>query len=429
MTSSLNHPHVLRADDFQSNKRAFIPKVRESSFLIVAILASSSFCLYFAKYDLEFINPYRFADLGRQLYSYELTLQGQLPYVDFWTNWWGPASYYLNAIAFKVMGVSIYSANVLLAIFTAISAIAVYCISARVVPKPLAFAIAMVSLLWGNFTLNFPYCGAYANCFGLLALLAFIKHLESEKRKYLWLIAAGLALGLDFSSKQHIGVLNTAAVAVATALSCHVVNGLPERTEGGETERAGRFRYPLILLNLMLLVPGSVVFPFLILKEQHGSGVRLDAKMLFLFFLPVFVVNAVAFALSSQTFSRSGKEFSLRARFLDQVKRDGALGAGFVLAVAPWFIYFSHIIGWRDFWRMILLIHPVQENFKRAYVAIMPRVEFPLRSMVFHLFFFLVCSAVISLFVVSKSRSALRVSAAASVVILILCAVVIFPVS
>ena len=333
--------------------------LRKRCWLIVVIFGSALFCFYFAKYDLEFIISYRFLDLGHQLYNYERTLSGEVPYVDFWTNWWAPASFYLNALAFRLFGVSIYSVNLMLAVIMIISVAALFCISERVVPKPVALIIAFVSLFWGNFTLNFPYCGWYSSCFGLLSLLGFIKYLESTNRKTLWLVATGLALGLTFSFKQHIGVLNSLALAIATALSVHMMEGQDRRVESGVKNNPFLFRTLIIFCYFVLLIPGQIIIPFILLRARYLSEGGIGAKPFAIFFLPVIIMSPVLLMILFQASSLFQKDADYRSLFRTLIKREMALTAGFILVVAPWFIYFSHMIGWKDFYRLIFLVHPI----------------------------------------------------------------------
>jgi hypothetical protein len=384
--------------------------------------------MYFAKYDLEFVIFYRFLDLGHQLHNYELTLLGKVPYVDFWANWWAPASFYLNALAFRLFGVSIYSANLLLAIVMIISTTALFCISERVMPKPIALAVALVSLLWGNLTLNFPYSGWYASCFGLLALLGFIKYLESTDRKLVWLVVTGMGLGLTFSSKQHIGALNSLAIAVATAVSVCMTKGGDLRIECKASGKPSFFRRLLISCYFILLLPGHVIIPFVLLRARYSSEGGFDAKTFVIFFLPFFIINLIVLMILFQAPALSSKNTDYRALLITLIKREMALAAGFILVVAPWFMHFSNMIGWGDFYRLIFLIHPIQENFVKTYFTIMPALELPYRSVFFFFCVLGACTAIISMFTLSKSKKTLSISIALSAGILVVMTLLAFPI-
>ena len=399
--------------------RLVFDRLRDKFNFIVVILSSAFFCLYCAKFSLEFIIIYRFLDLGHQLHNYELTFLGAVPYIDFWANWWGPASFYLNALAFKLFGVSIYSVNLLLATVMVVSTAALFCISERVVPKPVALIIALVSLLWGNLTLNLPYSGWYASCFGLLALLGFIKSLESTHRKSLWLMATGMALGLTFSFKQHIGVLNSVVIAVAAALSLFMAEGRDRQIGPAAPRNPVFFRRLTILCYLLLLLPGHIIIPSMLLRARYLSEAGIDGRIIALFFLPVFIINIVLLMVLVQAPLFSQRSADYRSVFVTMVKRETALMAGFLLVVAPWFAYFSKLVGWKEFYRLILLVHPIQENFVGAYFEIMPDVIFTYRSVVFFLSMSAACAAIALMFIFSRSLKILLASTALSTCLLI----------
>jgi hypothetical protein len=381
------------------------------------VLTSLLVCGLAARTQLELVNPYRFADLGHQLYGYELTWRGQIPYRDFWTNWWGPASFYLNALAFALLGPSLLSANLLLALVIAISASALYCISRRIAPRPLAFAIAAVALLWGNLTLNLPYSGWYANGFGVLALLAFARHLESERRGLAWLLATGGLLGLAFSAKQHVGLLSLAAIALAAALAPGVA---PAAAPPARDPGPGRARpSPLVarLAALALLALGVLLVPSLVLAERVRSGSWPGARSLLVFVLPVLVVNALG-GVAILRGSRSARTAAdRRTRLAGILARELALLLGFALAVVPWLVFFSSLLGWSDFPRLLLLLHPLQETFKRAYLTILGHPHLPGTSALFLLALLSLSVSISALFLVASSRRLLAAATIASVLL------------
>jgi hypothetical protein len=348
--------------------------------------------------------------------------------VDFWTNWWAPASFYIGALAFKLFGASIYSANLLLAIVMIVSAAALFCISERVMPKPFALVVALVSLLWGNLTLNFPYSGWYSSCFGLLALLGFIKYLESTDRKLLWLIITGMGLGLTFSSKQHIGALNSLAIAVATAVSVCIAKSERIPRESESSENPSFFRRLLIACYFVVFLPGHILIPFMLLKARYSSEGGIDAQTFVIFFLPVLVINLIAVLILFQAPALSQKNTDYRELFVALIKRELALAVGFLLVVAPWFIYFSNAIGWKDFYRLILLIHPIQANFVQTYYTIRPAMELPFRSVFFFFSVLGASMAIAVIFALSRSKNILRIGTALSVGIVIILILLTFPI-
>jgi len=221
---------------------------------------NAALSLLFSKFDLAFLDVYIFSDTGHQLYNYKMTLLGEVPLRDFGENW-APGTFYLNALAFKIFGVSIYSTKLLLAICMVISATALFCIARKLMPEPVALAVSVTSLLWGNLTVNTPFSGWFANCFGLIALWAFFQYLDAAKGKTLWLAIAGVALGLTISFKQHIGVLGFGSIAFAVALNAQTREAAGREATEDESSGAGCYRYLLILFNFVLLLPSFAEVP------------------------------------------------------------------------------------------------------------------------------------------------------------------------
>jgi hypothetical protein len=400
------------------------PEARGSKgYFFAVLMISTAFCLFFSKLDLTFFSFYPFEDLGHQMYNFEKTLLGEIPYRDYLENW-APATFYLNAFAFYIFGVSIYSTKLVLAIFLIVSSVALYCISEKVMPRPFAFAVALASLLWGNPTFNIPYSGWFANCFGLLALLGFAKYLSSENKKPLWLTLIGLALGLTFSFKQHIGVLSLAAIAVATAGSAHLT---ATTLETAAPPDHNRFKFPVILVHLSLLLFGYIVLPFFLLRNFYVAGRELDVKNFVLFVLPVFLINSLIGASLLKDLSSRGQIIDFRKLFLAILGREAILAAGFLVVALPWMIYFSTLMGWKYFLQFIFLSHASQQNFRQTYIGAGQLESLPWRSVLVAVSICSLCLIIILAFVLSTSRKRLLISAVASVILMALIGCLVYP--
>ncbi|RJP68226.1 MAG: hypothetical protein C4532_13195, partial [Candidatus Abyssobacteria bacterium SURF_17] len=310
-------------------------------YFIAAVLLSVLWCLAFSKVDLSFFAPYFFTDMGHQLCNFEGAFHGEILYRDFWENW-APGTFYLNALAFKIFCVSIYSTKLLLAIVTAGSAVLLYMVSRHVVPRPVALAITAISLLWGNSTLNVPYSGWFSNCFGLVALWAFAGYVTGERHRLTRLAFSGLALGLSFSCKQNVGSLGLLAISTAAALQAQINerNGRPEVSPASSGSRI--FFSFLILLSLLVLVfVSGVVLPMSLWNTLYMADLRPAAQEFIVFFLPVWVLNCFVLVWGVRLTVRRPRGADLAALFREMAQAEVALAAGFAIVVAPWFIYFS----------------------------------------------------------------------------------------
>ncbi len=383
---------------------------------MLVLLVSTVFCGLFSKVDLGFHFPYNFTDLGHQLYNYKMTALGEAPYRDFWENW-TPGAFYLNALALKVFGMNIYSTKLLLAITVIVSIMTLFSLSRRVVPEPVAAATTAVALLWGNFTLNIPYSGWFSTCFGLLALLWLVKFFENNDRSLRWLLLTGFALGGAFSCKQNIGGISLLALATALAFGTCALESPADMVSSG-CPRKGLFLFLNLVLVLALLIPTCIVLPFLFIRTLMTAGLKAGFGHQLLFFAPVLLLDLGIILILSRVLAR--KETAVvRCLFLRLVRREVVLLAGFGLVVLPWFVYFSEMLGWSEFYRIVLTIHPVQQTFKRLYPVFGQLAAFPLTKAVSFGILTLMCGGICILSIFGKSRKSLGTSMIASFFLLL----------
>ncbi|GAB4347360.1 MAG: hypothetical protein Kow0099_29360 [Candidatus Abyssubacteria bacterium] len=397
--------------------RVLMTWFKKEAWLVGVTLAAGAVCVCFSRLDLNFFLPYYFSDIGHQLSNYETTYRGGVPYLDFWENW-APGSFYLNALAFSWFGVSIYSTKLFLALTLTVCALALFLIARRVVSETVAAAVVVVALLWGNVTLNIPYSGWFAICFSLVALLFLLISQEERSRAFFWLFLSGVALGIAFSVKQNIGVFSSVALATASVAAIHTVER-SQYVKPGNDAGSKRFRILFILMELFLLALGCLVFPFLVIRTIKVADAAAGLEYFVVFFLPVIAIDAlVAISLLKTALYDTTVDFRrMSAAFL---KKGAALACGFILVIAPWFVWFSEMIGWGDFYRIVLLTHPLQENFKWAYPGF-GRLGGLSAGQVSRFALFLALCAVSSLlFIYSKTRRALVIYCAVAVALLLL---------
>jgi len=131
-------------------------------------------------------------DCGREVYYPTQILLGKVLYKDLF-NLYGPFSYMLNALLFKIFGVNL---NVLYAsgiVCAGLISNLIYLISKHFLPRFLSFSVAIFTISIGVLNVNlfnfiFPY--SYAALYGLLAFLIsfwiLLKYVNSpEKKSYL----------------------------------------------------------------------------------------------------------------------------------------------------------------------------------------------------------------------------------------------------
>ncbi len=126
------------------------------------------------------------------------TLHGQVPYRDFIEIYTGGLTY-LNALAFRLFGVNLFSMRIPLFLFFLAWVPSLYFIARRFTGPIAAAGITLLSVVWSvpNYPEAMPsWYNLFLASWGTLALLRFI---ESEKKRWLWI--AGLCGGLSFLVK------------------------------------------------------------------------------------------------------------------------------------------------------------------------------------------------------------------------------------
>src|SRR5262252_2255186 len=112
--------------------------------------------------------------IGYNLYASERVLEGAVPYRDFHTLY-PPATFYLNAMLFKWLGVSLYSALLGVMVFKVLTVLAIYLNGRKIMPRVWALAVALLSILWlrpnGPFKSVPMHYGALFLALGLYLLL------------------------------------------------------------------------------------------------------------------------------------------------------------------------------------------------------------------------------------------------------------------
>ena len=147
-------------------------------------------------------------DDGSLAHSAERVLQGELPHRDFDDIYTGGLAA-LNAMAFRLLGTTLWTLRlVLFAVFLAWVP-AVYAIARRFAAPVAAGMITLLAVIWSvpNYPAAMPsWYNLFLATFGILALL---EHLEDGRRR--WLVAAGVAGGLSFLVKV-VGLYYVAGV-------------------------------------------------------------------------------------------------------------------------------------------------------------------------------------------------------------------------
>lgn len=141
--------------------------------------------------------------IGYNLYASERVLDGDVPYRDFHTLY-PPAIFYLNAMLFRSLGVSLYTALLGVFAFKVATVVVIYLSGRQLMPRAWALLSALGSLLW--LRPNGPFKSVpmhYGALFLAAALFFLLKH--ENRRRLGFIFLAGVSIGLVALFKHNIG--------------------------------------------------------------------------------------------------------------------------------------------------------------------------------------------------------------------------------
>jgi hypothetical protein len=166
-------------------------------------------------------------DDGTLGHAAERVLEGQLPHRDFDDPYTGGLAM-LNAAAFKLFGVNVLSARLVLLGFTLLTFGVLYRMFRRTLPIEWAALLTITAFSWSVPHYFTPMPSWYNLFFGIFTVAALQKYAETERRE--WLAAAGGFTGLSFLIK----VIGLYFVAVA---ALYVIFFEQRRSERSEVRR------------------------------------------------------------------------------------------------------------------------------------------------------------------------------------------------
>ena len=141
--------------------------------------------------------------IGYNLYASERVLNGDVPYRDFHTLY-PPAIFYLNAILFRWMGVSLNTALLGVLVFKVLTVVGDLPQRTASDAQSVGAVATLSALLW--LRPNGPFKSVpmhYGALFLALAMYMLLKH--ENRRKLVFVFLAGASLGLVALFKHNIG--------------------------------------------------------------------------------------------------------------------------------------------------------------------------------------------------------------------------------
>jgi len=149
-------------------------------------------------------------DAGSLALSAERVLMGELPHRDFPDLYTGGLTF-LNAAAFRVLGVDLLSPRIVLLFAFAAWLSVLYHLSSRFLPKWLSALVVAVGIVWSVPNYPAPVPSWYNLFFATAGLLAIVIFSDGGGTRWVWL--AGVCAGLSICAKI-VGVFFAVGAAV-----------------------------------------------------------------------------------------------------------------------------------------------------------------------------------------------------------------------
>ena len=232
---------------------------RPRRLLLLTVLGLSAFYT-FLNLDRGWI-PH---DEGTLAHSAERVLQGDLPHRDYDEVYTGGLSA-LNAVAFKVLGVNLFTPRIVLFGFFLAWVPALFYVTTRFVGPPTAAGAVLLAVSWSlpNYPAAMPTW--YNLFFAVFGLAALLRHTETADRR--WLFAAGLAGGLSILIKI-TGLYFVAAGLLFLAFREQILSQAAAAEETERTQQTSPWAFSLFATGALLLF---VTFLILLVGWRSGA--------------------------------------------------------------------------------------------------------------------------------------------------------------
>jgi len=222
--------------------------------------------------------------IGYNLYASERILEGAVPYRDFHTLY-PPATFYLNAMLFKWLGVSLYSALLGVMVFKVLTVLAIYLNGRKIMPRVWALAVALLSILW--LRPNGPFKSVpmhYGALFLALGLYLLLRHENNKQVGSIFL--AGASLGFVALFKHNIGAYGLAGSLVWIIFENFDLRRRNRQSQDPKTfdakdEATESRRHSIYRLLIILIGFAAVVLPALVFMQANHALQPMIRTMLF----------------------------------------------------------------------------------------------------------------------------------------------------
>ena len=192
--------------------------------------------------------PLNVYDEGLVIYGALRTLNGEMPYRDFWTIY-APGQFYTLAGVFQLFGASIIVERFWDALMRAGLSTMMFGVARQLYSGWLAGFVWLVAMLWLTQFGFHSYPMFPALLLGLVSILLVYRALV-ESRRIIWLLLGGIMAGLATLFRHDFGIYLILASGLALVLSNYIFSGV----EGGRS-----FSFYIVGIAL-ILTPIAIYF-------------------------------------------------------------------------------------------------------------------------------------------------------------------------
>ena len=228
-------------------------RAKAASYFFLLLTVSVSTLLLTARIRATFDS----ADDPVLAHAAERVLHGERPHVDFHDVYAGALSH-LDAASFKMFGTNLLAPRIMLLIFFAPAAAAIWYIASRMLRPAAASMVTLLAVVWSVPQYPCPNGSWYMLYFAIFATAALFSYVESRHRR--WIFAGGVFAGTAMLFKI------TGIYAVAAGMLFLLFDEQTGEPADGKVRLSA---YSVIVIGLLLLFCGALFF---LVRSHAGSA-------------------------------------------------------------------------------------------------------------------------------------------------------------
>ena len=289
-------------------------------------------------------------DEGATAYHFEKATEGAVQHRDFYSVY-GMAYYLVGKALFGLFGAKLIVLRIFTVVVKLMIAVMIYLVGIHLMSRGFAFLGAMGFIIWWAdpfvTTPLYLYPAHLSQLFGLLSVLLVLAFVKSDRK--LFVLFAGVAVGLNSLFKPNVGVFNLMALFLFFIYREALLNLSQEsRTRDAEEARRG-FPYGEIGLTVELTIMLCAIIVMFRIFSQFGF----DLIVFSYFLLPIFLTVISIMGLGIESLRIAGDRTLAWRNFKETFLIHWLLAAGFALCQLLQIAYFAGNQALGDFFNML----------------------------------------------------------------------------